>query len=324
MSLKLCTLTGVDEATPLIELAVLSDMYPHVEWGFLYSAKRGGGIGRYPSVERIGRAFKELPSYVKVSLHLSGAGTAHLIDGEEVVLGLFNQLRAREGRMQLNFDASEGGVDLAKLGRLLQNYPGVTFITQRNDANAGVLEALSAHPNHAVLFDASLGRGIVPPSWPGAIKSVACGYAGGLGPDTLEQQLPRIFEAAGGADFWIDMESKVRDADDRFDMHAARRCLDLVGSEVARRLHVPGQRPRRRQCELSDLLDRGLFREGEGDKDVEMMLRRMVNATSDVSDPRVTSVRQHAVELLRKRGTAGALREEAGDSLAAMRPPERP
>lgn len=59
------------------------------------------------------------------------------------------------------------------------------------------------------------------------------GYAGGLGPDTLATQLPRIAAAAGGQPVWVDMESRLRDAQDRFDIGAAARCLQAVDSFLA-------------------------------------------------------------------------------------------
>jgi len=48
MPLTCCCLTGVDDLTPLIELAVVSDLYPYAEWGFPYSPKRQGTPGRSP------------------------------------------------------------------------------------------------------------------------------------------------------------------------------------------------------------------------------------------------------------------------------------
>ena len=74
MALKLCCFTGADETTPLFELAVVSDLYPYAEWAFLYSPRRQGAPGRYPSIERIQRAFKDLPSYVRLALHVCGEG----------------------------------------------------------------------------------------------------------------------------------------------------------------------------------------------------------------------------------------------------------
>jgi hypothetical protein len=321
MPLTRCSLTGVDETTPLVELVAVSDLYPFVEWSFLYSPDRQGTRGRYPSVARLRRAFKDLPSMVKVALHVCGNGVPQLLDGEPVVSGLFEQVRTRGGRVQLNFDATEGEVDVARLHAFMLSRPDVTFITQHSDTNAPVAAALADVPNRAVLFDASLGRGHAPDVWPAALPSVQCGYAGSLGPEELPRALPRIYEAAGNADFWIAMEGRLRDAHDRFDTHAARICLDIVGDDLTQRPVMPPPRPRRRQCELIDLVDSGLTREDGAERDFEMMLRRLVHATRDSLDPHVATVRRRAENLLLRKGTANPLRSDATAPQVAIKRP---
>lgn len=306
MPLTRCTLTGVDETTALVELVAVSDLCPFVEWGFLYSPKHQDGRGRYPSVARLRRAFKDLPSMVRVALHVCGNGVAQLLDGEAVVSGLLEQMRTRGGRVQLNVEAGGGQVDVAKLRAFVLGRPEVTFITPHNNDHAPITAALAGVANHAIVFDASLGRGLAPDVWPAALPSVRCGYAGGLGPDRLAQALPRIYEAAGSTDFWIDMEERLRDPDDRFDMHAARKCLDIVGNDLTERPVMPPPRPRRRQCELIDLVDNGLTREDGVERDFEMMLRQLVQATRDTLDPQLATLRRRAENLLLRKGTAPA------------------
>ena len=52
-------------------------------------------------------------------------------------------------------------------------------------------------------------------------------YAGGLGPDNLEEELKRIEEVAGDRTIWIDMETKVRSDGDRiFESDLRARPLD--------------------------------------------------------------------------------------------------
>ncbi len=309
MSLDRCTLTGVDETTPLVELAVVSDLYPYAEWAFLYSPRQQGTPGRYPSVRRIERAFRELPPYVRVALHVCGDGVVQLLDDEPVVSGLVSQVRIRGGRVQLNFSVTGGTIDLGRLRAFVLERPDLVFITQHNRGNALATQALAGVPNHAVLFDESLGRGILPRAWPAPLPSVACGYAGGLGPESLPQQLPRIYEAAGGAPFWIDMEARLRDEHDRFSMPFARTCLEIVSAEASERLDVPAPRQLRRQCEPIELIDSGLMR-SDVEREFELMLRQMVHATRDSLDPNVTEARRRAESLLRRKGTISVQREE--------------
>jgi hypothetical protein len=68
------------------------------------------------------------------------------------------------------------------------------------------------------------------------------GYAGGLGPDNLEEQIPRILEAASykgfskeiqEGDIWIDMETKVRsDQDRQFDLEKVEHCLEIAAPHI--------------------------------------------------------------------------------------------
>lgn len=219
------TLTGVDENTDLVRVAGLSLDYPLVEWGFLYSPKRQGLGGRYPSVKLLREAFQKLPPHVRVALHVCGAGVPGLLSGEEEVTQLVNAVNARSGRVQLNFNQSRDALDLNALAALLQRYPTLTFIVQENAGNSGVSGRLAAHPNFAVLFDSSGGMGVECDAWPSPLPGIQCGHAGGLGPDNIAKELPRIRAACAGRSHWIDMEGKQRTEGDVFDLGRAEASL---------------------------------------------------------------------------------------------------
>lgn len=77
----------------------------------------------------------------------------------------------------------------------------------------------------AALFDTSGGAGQLPLSWPKPIAAFPCGYAGGLGPDNVAEQLRSIARVCQQP-FWIDMERNVRSFDDQdLDLTAVRRVL---------------------------------------------------------------------------------------------------
>ena len=84
--------------------------------------------------------------------------------------------------------------------------------------------------NAVALFDHSGGKGRVPRHWtPIPHQEVFTGYAGGLGPDNLADELKRIHDAVGEATIWIDLETKVRSDDDKvFDLDKVRRCYDIA------------------------------------------------------------------------------------------------
>ena len=221
----LCTLTGVDDATPLDRLVCLSREFPFLEIGVLYSESQAG-TGRYPSKERIRALAEAADGPAKMALHVCGRAVADLIVGKGEVSTIANAFP----RIQINFIYTNH--DIAAVRRLFLARCTQTLITQHNEANRDLWKLLAEHHNHAVLFDASGGRGIAAAEWPALLPETICGYAGGLGPDTLADELPRIESAAGGARHWIDMEGKLR-ADDAFDLEKCRRVLEIVSSFAA-------------------------------------------------------------------------------------------
>lgn len=83
-------------------------------------------------------------------------------------------------------------------------------------------------PNHSVLFDASGGNGISPDEWIAPLSGISCGYAGSIGPDNVANELTKIRSVAGGISFWIDMEGKLRNSEDWFDLDSAGAVLSIV------------------------------------------------------------------------------------------------
>jgi hypothetical protein len=57
------------------------------------------------------------------------------------------------------------------------------------------------------LFDTSGGAGVLPQEWPVPAKDFWCGYAGGLGPFNVIEQVRKI-ETVCAKPFWIDMERR--------------------------------------------------------------------------------------------------------------------
>lgn len=226
------TLTGVDERTNLVALEALSERYPLVEWGILYSPKRQGQGGRYPSVALIERILATHAPASRLALHICGSGVQNLLDAAPCEIGLVRAVEARGGRVQLNFNQTADGLNLDAMAALLDRFQTVPFITQHNHGNSAVWTRLSAHTNHRVLFDASGGRGVEPESWPVPIPNVLCGYAGGLGPDNLHEALPAISAAAQSLPFWIDMEGKLRTEEDVFDLTLAESALKAASNAL--------------------------------------------------------------------------------------------
>lgn len=255
MLLSHCTLTGVDDSVDLQELIRVDR--PIAEWGFLYSPKRQGLPGRYPSVALLQRAFHDLPPSVRVALHVCGNGVFDLLAGDRVASELVALVAQRHGRVQLNFNQEKQPIDLASLQRLIGAFPTLTVITQHNKANESIWSELAAggHNNHAVLFDASGGRGVLETDWPQPLPGVRCGYAGGLGRDNLNEQLERIATIVGEQPVWVDMESSLRVKDaggtDWLNLARCQDCLEITSARMLRDASVaPGEHAEPRPSSL--------------------------------------------------------------------------
>jgi len=244
MQLSHLTFTGADDSVDPGELARLSAEVPLIEWGIALSAD-DEGQPRFPS-KAWRAAFARAAPGVRCAAHVCGdallAATA--------ARGLSGPYQ----RMQLNFDVStlppavlQDWLD-ASQRRDAASHPQspVTWpplwITQHHAANASLHERFAGR--HAVLFDASAGRGRVPADWPAALPGLDCGYAGGLGAHNLEAQLPRIAAAAASSEraVWIDLETALRSGDtgERFDLDRVRSVVEIVRCVADGAALVPG------------------------------------------------------------------------------------
>lgn len=220
-TLNRCTLTGADDTTDIDALWEAGSAFPIVEWGILYSLTQRG-TGRYPSeawLQRLVERIKASGASPNFALHVCGRSVSDLIRGVGPVVDIARNF----GRIQVNFRSENYEVEAIR--EMVRRHAGQTVITQYNDANLDLWRALQKEPNHAVLFDASGGRGVARSEWPAPLPGVACGYAGGLGPDNIAEAAVAIQHAAGATPYWVDMEGKLRTAEDRFDMNLARDVL---------------------------------------------------------------------------------------------------
>lgn len=216
------TLTGIDESTRPRELFSLLHADPRVELAILYSETRAGSA-RYPFPDWIDVTVSKVNALFpnRLALHICGRTVKRLIDGT-VPSDLPSLWKF--GRIQLNGKFSEE--ESVQLWKFIGEGLAFPVITQY-DGNEQLHE-LIRRPRHQVLFDASGGRGIARKDWPTHLGDWICGYAGGLGPDNLREELPRIAAAAGGREYWIDMESSLRDEADRFCSRGARLALEAI------------------------------------------------------------------------------------------------
>ena len=234
MKIKYVTLTGADDSTPINGLLDLSAEFSFVEWGILFSQTRQGEA-RYPSWQWVNHL--AMFTHLHLSAHLCGQWVTEVMQGSLTILRQHPSIDKAFGTIQLNCykDRLRHAMYCEPLWRVISvvhngykpvilggNYSGI-HVNVEQFLNAGV------YP----LFDASGGHGQSPRIWPSPLTTefgtaLFCGYAGGLGPDNLEKELIRIEEAAGDASIWVDMESRLRNPNDEFDLKKCRRVLLAV------------------------------------------------------------------------------------------------
>jgi len=235
MRIDRVTMTGADDSIKPEDLMKLSVKYPFVEWGILFSEKHQG-YARFPSSSWLGKLRSEWRDGVKLSAHICGKYTRDLIDGSQGGDLFKHEMYAQihlflYQRMQWNFHAERfKSVNFVQVRDHLDNYSLQEHIFQAdgvNDDLIGILRKLGV--KISPLYDTSGGAGIVPEEWPAPMPDVYCGYAGGLGPDTMKAELRRLEPIVGDRTIWIDMERRVRSEDDAvFDLAKVETCLKLA------------------------------------------------------------------------------------------------
>lgn len=128
----------------------------------------------------------------------------------------------------------------ASIRKVCAECAGIEFILQCNAQTRSLWErvcgeaagAAAPPPNLALLYDESMGLGLPCSTWRAPHAGVACGYAGGLSPENIKEQLCSIGAAAAGRSLWVDMESSLRtktaDGKDVFDVNKAVACVRAV------------------------------------------------------------------------------------------------
>lgn len=201
------TMTGIDIRTDIEALPQC------VEYGVLYSADPRDR-NRYPERSDIESILLRMCAW-PTSLHVCGRqARAQLINGW--LGGMTDYVQ----RIQVN-----GIVTPSELEEICSNYPDHEIITQYNPRNTGLVDA--PNTNHSLLVDNSGGNGVSPTEWvhPGTWKKV--GFAGGIGPSNICSVWNSVELVAKG-NWWIDMETSLRDNDDWFSITKAQQVLKTL------------------------------------------------------------------------------------------------
>uniref|UniRef100_A0A7S4BHZ9 Uncharacterized protein n=1 Tax=Chrysotila carterae TaxID=13221 RepID=A0A7S4BHZ9_CHRCT len=244
-SLRCLGFCGADDSVEPQLLHAISKQHEWVEWGVLFRTEKAGQP-RYASDEWLKRlAAVNRRRVMRLAAHLCGTRVDELLRGDVAFVRRLHE-EVGFGRVQINATSangacveafgSDGGADecAAKLRAAFAQLPQVEFILQRNSETRPLWQRLLHEPsrNMSVLYDESMGLGISAASWPTPDEAVPFGFAGGLSPTNLQQELAKMDEIAAGRVIWVDMESSLRtellDGRDIFDCNKAMLCVETV------------------------------------------------------------------------------------------------
>lgn len=234
--IKTVTITGADDSIAPETILSISDRFPFVEWGILVS-RTSSGLRRFPSLRWIDRLVElnnqriiNNQGSIKLSMHLCGAYVKELLSGNhEFIDDELDDVWNAFARVQINTHAADYIIKYDDMLKSLMEFPDKEFIIQYDGVNGErIIQSIHEDVKFSALFDLSHGAGTLPESWPDLLPRIKCGYAGGIGPDNIADQIALINSKVGSVDTWIDMETKVRSANDLiFDAYKVERCLKI-------------------------------------------------------------------------------------------------
>lgn len=228
MILDRVTITGADDSIDPSALVELSETYPFVEWGILFAKHvKTGGVhnavaSRFPTHEWVGKLMEVATPEMKLSAHLCAGWVYDLLAGRYT----FGQIQEfdpyRFQRAQINFHG-EPIISVRNVAVMREVNLRTKLLYQCDGVNNDTVLDLVLKGMGCPLFDTSSGAGVLPKEWPQIWNKTYCGYAGGLGPSNIAEQIAGpIAKATVGGRIWVDLETRVRsDRDRQFD-------LDLV------------------------------------------------------------------------------------------------
>jgi hypothetical protein len=180
---------GADDSVDARMLMTISRQYGWIEWGVLFRPDKQG-TPRYASpewVESLAAARQRYCATALLAAHLCSTRVDEVLCGDASFVRKLWDLGFR--RVQIN--ATEvNGVDMslvraadatARLLSVVASLPAMEFILQTNAQTRPLLDPIFAQmmpPNASVLFDESMGTGVLSSTFPRPITGVPCGYAG--------------------------------------------------------------------------------------------------------------------------------------------------
>lgn len=217
MKINKVTLTGADDSINPNDLLEISKKYPFVEWGILVS-RNSQGNNRFPSLDWMNKLSEINNGELSLACHLCGSYVKEVLMGSDRFANELGNIWNQFQRVQINTHGQKHQFEKSAITDLKKLNKEIIF--QFDGVNKPILDhALSEGVNCSTLFDMSHGAGVLPKEWLVPVDGVRCGYAGGLSPENITEQIKLIESKVGDYELWIDMETQIRsNADQQFDL----------------------------------------------------------------------------------------------------------
>lgn len=237
MKISKVTFTGADDKTDIEDLFSMSEKYPFVEWGILMSKNNTEYVGRrFPSrkwIDKLIQTREDKKQKINLSMHICGRMVDDIVEnGGKKFIEHYEDILFSFQRLQINTHAARYNLNapaFKEFGNIISKSFGNEIIIQCDGTeNQTLLFELNPEFSSG-LFDLSHGNGIAPEVWPKPIANYRCGYAGGLGPDNIVEELKKIENQVCAGEIWIDMESKVRGSSNELkDYFDVKKCEEVI------------------------------------------------------------------------------------------------
>lgn len=233
MKLTRVTFTGIDEWTDLQRLSRLSQQYPYAEFGLLVSKNWTHNGPRFPNpaiIWKLANLWGQQP--LSLACHLCGDLAIDAAHGDWSY-DTFAEAMNEPGliiifeRVQLNIDSKPFFDELHRF----QKGRFEIIVQMQNDTLCRQFIEGGSPEGMSYLIDSSGGRGIDTPIEVVDAPDIHIGYAGGIGPENVEEKLRYLLQYPSEGKFWIDMESRVRTAD-RFDLDKVEEVLRICDTVI--------------------------------------------------------------------------------------------
>ena len=242
MRLSFISCSGANEHTNIRELAdTFGNLFdPEIVMGIQVSGMKASfNTPRYLWLESLYKYLEKTNTYLNISLHINQDWAERFLNGdvpEEV--HHFLTTNYKRGipfikAVQLNFklsDKIEKDIDADVLVKTMQRYPRQDFILSCNKRNNRFITRIYNESSYKFLclYDESFGEGIIPDQREAPLfEDRLQGYAGGLSPDNIIEELQKIEKLVDSdTEIFVDAEGKLKDANGKFSIAKAKEFAD--------------------------------------------------------------------------------------------------